>query len=200
MSDQVNPYRIDVPQAALDDLRDRLSRTRWPDELPGVGWDYGVPRDYVKRDDVRMEAYRRLATVTAAADVDDIRAEWTDRYCAPPAPAEALLDVARLRAAAVRLGIRSVTVQRGTARVQGLVLRESQKVRLRRLAPRGQPGAPGKGPRRQGEDAAPWVTAPRVPRDGSATGARRACDAVGLGSVACRSERPAGAPASRRDS
>ena len=26
----------------------RLARTRWPDELPGVGWDYGVPLDYVK--------------------------------------------------------------------------------------------------------------------------------------------------------
>jgi transcription-repair coupling factor (superfamily II helicase) len=98
--------------------------------------DANLPRDYVTRDDVRMEAYRRLAAVTSAADVDDIRAEWTDRYGAPPAPAEALLDVARLRAAAVRLGIRSVTVQRGTARIQGLVLRESQKVRLRRLAPR----------------------------------------------------------------
>jgi len=44
--------------------------------------------------------------------------------------------VARLRVECVRLGIRSVTVQRGTARIVGLDLRESQKVRLRRLAPR----------------------------------------------------------------
>jgi hypothetical protein len=34
----------------------------------------------------------------------------------------------------VRLGIRSITVQRGTARVAGITLKESQKVRLRRLA------------------------------------------------------------------
>ena len=40
------------------------------------------------------------------------------------------------RAECVRLGIRSVTVQRGIARVAGLALRESQKVRLRRLVPR----------------------------------------------------------------
>jgi pimeloyl-ACP methyl ester carboxylesterase len=45
---QILPFRIEVPQADLDDLRDRLARTRWPDELPGVGWDYGVPLDYVK--------------------------------------------------------------------------------------------------------------------------------------------------------
>src|SRR5215472_19012552 len=36
------PFRIDIPQAELDDLRERLARTRWPDQLPGVGWDYGI--------------------------------------------------------------------------------------------------------------------------------------------------------------
>ncbi len=36
---KISPYRIDMSQGALDDLRDRLGRTRWPDELPGVGWD-----------------------------------------------------------------------------------------------------------------------------------------------------------------
>jgi epoxide hydrolase len=46
--DGIVAFRIDVPQAELDDLRDRLARTRWPDELPGVAWDYGVPRDYLR--------------------------------------------------------------------------------------------------------------------------------------------------------
>ena len=46
--DDLTPFRIDVPQADLDDLRDRLARTRWPDQLPGVGWDYGIPLDYVR--------------------------------------------------------------------------------------------------------------------------------------------------------
>jgi pimeloyl-ACP methyl ester carboxylesterase len=45
---EIRPFRIDVPQADLDDLQARLDRTRWPDELPGVGWDYGVPLGYVK--------------------------------------------------------------------------------------------------------------------------------------------------------
>jgi pimeloyl-ACP methyl ester carboxylesterase len=45
---EINPYFIDIPQSALDDLRERLGRTRWPDELPGVGWDLGVPLDYLK--------------------------------------------------------------------------------------------------------------------------------------------------------
>jgi pimeloyl-ACP methyl ester carboxylesterase len=44
----VRPFRIDVPEAQLDDLRDRLKRTRWPDEIGENGWDYGVPLAYVK--------------------------------------------------------------------------------------------------------------------------------------------------------
>lgn len=44
----IRPFRIDVPQADLDELNDRLARTRWPDELPGVGWSYGVPVSYLK--------------------------------------------------------------------------------------------------------------------------------------------------------
>ncbi|MDF5758880.1 epoxide hydrolase family protein [Spongiactinospora sp. TRM90649] len=45
---KMNPFRIDVPQADLDDLRERLARTRWPDELPGTGWSYGVPSGYAR--------------------------------------------------------------------------------------------------------------------------------------------------------
>jgi pimeloyl-ACP methyl ester carboxylesterase len=44
----IHPFRIEIPQSDLDDLHDRLARTRWPDELPGVGWRYGVSLDYVK--------------------------------------------------------------------------------------------------------------------------------------------------------
>lgn len=41
-------FRIEIPQAQLDDLTDRLARTRWPDELPGAGWERGVPLGYLK--------------------------------------------------------------------------------------------------------------------------------------------------------
>jgi pimeloyl-ACP methyl ester carboxylesterase len=41
-------FRINVPQADIDDLHARLGGTRWPDELAGVGWSYGVPLDYLK--------------------------------------------------------------------------------------------------------------------------------------------------------
>ncbi len=46
---EIRPFRIDVPQAELDDLRARLANTRWPSELPGLGWTRGVPTSYLKR-------------------------------------------------------------------------------------------------------------------------------------------------------
>ncbi|MFI5497782.1 epoxide hydrolase family protein [Nocardia asteroides] len=39
----IEPFHIDIPQADLDDLRDRLARTRWPDEVTDAGTDYGFP-------------------------------------------------------------------------------------------------------------------------------------------------------------
>jgi pimeloyl-ACP methyl ester carboxylesterase len=44
----IQPFHLAIPQAQLDDLHDRLARTRWPDELPGVGWSRGVPLAYLK--------------------------------------------------------------------------------------------------------------------------------------------------------
>jgi epoxide hydrolase len=44
----IRPFTLDLPQAQLDDLHARLANTRWPDELPGVGWSRGVPVGYLK--------------------------------------------------------------------------------------------------------------------------------------------------------
>ena len=58
MDTTTTPFRIEVPEADLTDLRDRLARTRWPDELPGAGWDRGVPLGYLR----------------------DLAAHWADGY------------------------------------------------------------------------------------------------------------------------
>ena len=44
----IQPFRIDVADAALEDLRDRIARTRWTDEILGSGWDYGTNRHYLR--------------------------------------------------------------------------------------------------------------------------------------------------------
>jgi pimeloyl-ACP methyl ester carboxylesterase len=48
-SPEITPFRIDIPQAALDDLRDRLCRALWPDELPGAGDSYGQSAARVRK-------------------------------------------------------------------------------------------------------------------------------------------------------
>ncbi|GGV29955.1 hypothetical protein GCM10010182_61250 [Actinomadura cremea] len=61
MSSEIRPFRVDIAQTDLDDLRDRLVRTRFADELPesqvtdGIqkgpiqpGWEYGVPVSFVR--------------------------------------------------------------------------------------------------------------------------------------------------------
>jgi transcription-repair coupling factor (superfamily II helicase) len=104
-----------------------------------------LPSEYVAREDLRLEAYRRLATVTSHAEADDIESEWLDRYGPLPAPAQALLRIAHLRAECARLGVREVAVVTSpgglsgagyTARLSPLQLKTSQKVRLSRLAPK----------------------------------------------------------------
>ena len=44
----VRPFKIEVPEAVLDDLRQRLDRTRFPDEVPDTGWEYGTNLAYMK--------------------------------------------------------------------------------------------------------------------------------------------------------
>ncbi|MGH9105071.1 MAG: transcription-repair coupling factor [Acidimicrobiales bacterium] len=103
-----------------------------------------LPQDYVEREDLRLEAYRRLATLTTEQEVGDVREEWEDRYGPLPEPAQALLSIAQLRAECARLGVREISVVSGgigtppggfTARVSPLTLRVSEQVRLGRVWP-----------------------------------------------------------------
>jgi pimeloyl-ACP methyl ester carboxylesterase len=47
--EEIRPFRLDVPQAELDAVRDRVARTRFLDDLHESGWDYGVPASEVRR-------------------------------------------------------------------------------------------------------------------------------------------------------
>jgi transcription-repair coupling factor (superfamily II helicase) len=109
-------------------------------DVPG---DAHLPKDYVTAEDARLEAYRRLASVSSDADVADIGTEWVDRYGPLPEAAIGLLALARLRTAAMARGIREITqssVRPGgsrqpVARITPVHLAASAQVRLRRLVP-----------------------------------------------------------------
>ena len=104
-----------------------------------VPTDAFLPTDYVAKEELRLEAYRRLADVTSQADVDDIRAEWEDRYGPLPAPAESLLQVGQLRAECHRLDIVDMQItgskrDGGQARLSPIDLKLSESMRLKRLS------------------------------------------------------------------
>ena len=48
METGTSPFKINVPQDILDDLKRRLKNTRWPDEIVNSGWDYGTNLSFLK--------------------------------------------------------------------------------------------------------------------------------------------------------
>jgi pimeloyl-ACP methyl ester carboxylesterase len=48
MSGQLTEFQVEIPEAELHDLRDRLERTRWPEEETVEDWSQGVPRAYLR--------------------------------------------------------------------------------------------------------------------------------------------------------
>ena len=92
----IQQFRIDVGQADLDDLKARLARTRWPDQLPGVGWDYGIALDYVKElaeywrtsydwrvHEQRLNAFPQFTTTIDGQNIHFLHVRSTERDALP---------------------------------------------------------------------------------------------------------------------
>jgi len=92
----IQPFRIDIGQADLDDLKARLARTRWPDQLPGVGWDYGIALDYVKElaeywrtsydwrvHEQRLNAFPQFTTTIDGQNIHFLHVRSTERDALP---------------------------------------------------------------------------------------------------------------------
>ncbi|MGW4131675.1 MULTISPECIES: epoxide hydrolase family protein [Amycolatopsis] len=45
----MRPFQLDVPESQLEDLRQRIAATRWSPDVPGIGWERGVPREYLEK-------------------------------------------------------------------------------------------------------------------------------------------------------
>lgn len=46
---EIRPFRIEISDAVIDDLRERLARTRWPESEPVDDWSMGAPLAYVRQ-------------------------------------------------------------------------------------------------------------------------------------------------------
>jgi transcription-repair coupling factor (superfamily II helicase) len=107
-------------------------------DVPG---DAHLPESYVPAEDARLEAYRRLAATSTEEEVQDVAAEWQDRYGPLPEAARGLIELALLRASCLRLGIRELSVLPARpggrtvplAKLSPLALPASAQIRVRRL-------------------------------------------------------------------
>jgi microsomal epoxide hydrolase len=94
------PFTIAVPEEVLDDLRQRLAATRWPDEIVGSGWQYGSNLGYIKdlvaywRQDYDWRAQERLLNGFAhyRVQLDDITLHYIHQPGVGPEPLPLLLS------------------------------------------------------------------------------------------------------------
>ena len=97
--------------------------------------DAHIPESYVEDQELRLEAYRRLASTVSNTGVDDVVEEWEDRFGPLPAEAGSLIELARLRVAAIKVGLEDIVKLRNEVRLGPVDLKPSQEVRLERLKP-----------------------------------------------------------------
>jgi transcription-repair coupling factor (superfamily II helicase) len=95
-----------------------------------------IPHDYVPGERLRLQSYKRIASVTSEADILAAYEELTDRYGTPPQPVDNLMAVARFRVLAKSAGLADVVMQGNQIRFSPVELRESQELRLRRMYPK----------------------------------------------------------------
>jgi pimeloyl-ACP methyl ester carboxylesterase len=92
----ITPFRAAIPDATISDLRDRLQRTRFADELPGVGWDQGTPVAHLREQvahwltrydwrahEARLNAFPQFTTSIDGADVHFLHVRSPEPHARP---------------------------------------------------------------------------------------------------------------------
>jgi transcription-repair coupling factor (superfamily II helicase) len=98
-----------------------------------------IPKDYVADENLRLEAYRRIASARDEETLTEAHRELADRYGTPlPPPVEALFEVARLRQLMNSLGVVEAATVARNLRIRPLWLEDSKQVRLQRILPQAE--------------------------------------------------------------
>jgi transcription-repair coupling factor (superfamily II helicase) len=121
------------------------------DEARGFGWredgevridlplNAFIPKTYVADENLRLEMYRRIASIREKDELDEVKAELIDRYGEPvPEPVEALFEVANLRRTMMSAGIIEAATVARNLRIRPIDLEESRQIRLQRILPQAE--------------------------------------------------------------
>jgi transcription-repair coupling factor (superfamily II helicase) len=104
--------------------------------------DAHIPHDWVPDERLRLEAYKRIASITDPSGVTEVHDELVDRYGQLPKPVGNLLAVALFRAHARGAGLTEIAMQGNYVKFAPVTLRESQVMRLQRVYPKSLVKAP----------------------------------------------------------
>ena len=126
---------VKLVAAAVDEAKGQP----WQEDL-GVRIDLPlqafIPKSYVADENLRLEAYRRIASARTADELGEVRSEFEDRYGTPvPRPVDALFELASLRRLMTSLGIEEAATVARNLRIRPIELEDSKQVRLQRLFP-----------------------------------------------------------------
>ncbi len=97
-------------------------------EIPVTAY---VPPDYIAYEATKIDAHRRIAQSNEPRALDEVRAELTDRFGAPPEPVENLLLLQSIRLQAAALRASAVVFRGGRLQVEGLDLDDAWAAKLR---------------------------------------------------------------------
>jgi transcription-repair coupling factor (superfamily II helicase) len=124
---------------AVKEFKEQAAGLTSPDEAPDMRVDLPVdahiPHEWVPGERLRLEAYRRIASIAKEEDVVAVHDELVDRYGKLPAPVGNLLAVALFRAHARTAGLSEIVLQGNFVKFGQVYLRESQELRLKRVFP-----------------------------------------------------------------
>ncbi len=94
---------------AVSELRNEAPTLTQSATVLDIGFSGSIPRAYIPSEKRRLEVYRRLAVCDALAKLDELERDLVEAYGEPPRLTRRLIDLARLRVLASRLGVRSLT-------------------------------------------------------------------------------------------
>ncbi|HWC15265.1 MAG TPA: transcription-repair coupling factor [Actinomycetota bacterium] len=135
----ISEVGFDLYVKLMSSAVDEVKGLRWADEaeiridLPVSAF---IPKDYIADENLRLEAYRRIAAMREPQELDEVRAELADRYGKPlPEPVDALFEVAMLRQVLTAAGVTEASTVARNLRIKPIELEDSRQVRLKRLVP-----------------------------------------------------------------
>jgi transcription-repair coupling factor (superfamily II helicase) len=131
---------VKMMSQAVEEAKGNLEETRTDEEVRiDLPLNAFIPKDYVADENLRLEAYRGIASARDEETLAEAHRELIDRYGAPmPPPVEALFEVARLRQLMTSLGVVEAATVARNLRIRPLWLEDSKQVRLQRILPQAE--------------------------------------------------------------